>query len=141
MAELTSQDRLQPSLLDRLIDHEPQSRKESAEARAQLRAAVLRDLSWLFNATRPEPEPQSDDTEELQRWRQAEEARCSVINFGLVIVLEARPVYTYLSAQAFGDATDPLEMVLGFGLAVVVCGVATLVPIETAVRRLERGES
>jgi len=87
MAELTSQDRLQPSLLDRLIDHEPQSRKESAEARAltrtQLRAAVLRDLSWLFNATRPEPEPQSDDTEELQRWRQAEEARCSVINFGL----------------------------------------------------------
>jgi ABC-2 type transport system permease protein len=65
----------------------------------------------------------------------------SIALIGLVIVLEARPVYTYLSAQAFGEATDPLEMVLGFGLAVVVCGVATLVPIETAVRRLERGES
>jgi hypothetical protein len=32
-------------------------------------------------------------------------------------------------------------MVLGFGLAVVVCGAATLVPIEAAVRRLERGET
>jgi type VI secretion system protein ImpF len=87
MAELTSQDRLQPSLLDRLIDHEPHSRKESAEARAltraELRAAVLRDLSWLFNATRPEPEPQSEKTEELERWQQAEYARNSVLNFGL----------------------------------------------------------
>ena len=50
MAELTSQDRLQPSLLDRLIDHEPRNTKESSEARAltrtQLRAAVLRDLGW-----------------------------------------------------------------------------------------------
>ena len=87
MAELTSQDRLQPSLLDRLIDHEPHSRKESAEARAltraELRAAVLRDLSWLFNATRPEPEPQSENAQEIERWRQAEYARDSVLNFGL----------------------------------------------------------
>jgi type VI secretion system protein ImpF len=87
MAELTSQDRLQPSLLDRLIDHEPHSRKESAETRAltraELRAAVLRDLSWLFNATRPEPEPQSENKEEIERWRQAEHARNSVLNYGL----------------------------------------------------------
>ena len=65
----------------------------------------------------------------------------SIALIGLVIVLEARPVYSYLSAQAFGEPTQPLEMILGFGLAVVICGMATLIPIEMAVRRLERGES
>jgi ABC-2 type transport system permease protein len=65
----------------------------------------------------------------------------SIALIGAVIVLEARPVYSYLSAQAFGEPTEPVEMVLGFGLAVIVCGVATLVPIEAAVRRLERGEA
>ena len=33
MAGLTSQERLQPSLLDRLTDNDPRSRVESAEAR------------------------------------------------------------------------------------------------------------
>jgi ABC-2 type transport system permease protein len=66
----------------------------------------------------------------------------SIALIGAVIVLEARPVYSYLSAQAFGDSTaEPIEMIVGFGLAFVLCGLATLVPIETAVRRLERGES
>jgi ABC-2 type transport system permease protein len=65
----------------------------------------------------------------------------SIALIGLVIVLEARPVYSYLSAQAFGEDTQPIEMVIGFGLAVLVCGAATLVPIEMAVRRLERGEA
>jgi type VI secretion system protein ImpF len=87
MPELTSQDRLQPSLLDRLVDREPHNRRESAEARAltrtELRAAILRDLGWLFNATRPEPEPQSENVEEIERWRQAAHARRSVLNFGL----------------------------------------------------------
>ena len=57
MAELTPQERLQPALLDRLIDDEPDKKVEARERRimtkAQLRAAVLRDLAWLFNATRP----------------------------------------------------------------------------------------
>jgi type VI secretion system protein ImpF len=52
MAELNSRDRLQPSLLDRLIDESPQQGKDAVDARVltrqQLRAAVLRDLSWLF---------------------------------------------------------------------------------------------
>ena len=65
----------------------------------------------------------------------------SIALIGAVIVLEARPVYSYLSAQAFGEVAQPVEMVIGFGLAIVVCGAATLIPIETAVRRLERGES
>ena len=87
MAELTARDRLQPSLLDRLIDHDPQNSQEPVEARVlshkQLRAAVLRDLSWLFNTTRPEPEPRSDRQEELALWRGAEQARRSVANFGV----------------------------------------------------------
>ncbi|CAN5776610.1 type VI secretion system baseplate subunit TssE [soil metagenome] len=50
-------DRLQPALLDRLTDDDPTNRVEAAEqrvmSRTRLRAAVLRDLSWLFNATAP----------------------------------------------------------------------------------------
>jgi type VI secretion system protein ImpF len=52
-------DRLQPSLFDRLNDMEPFSLEETAQSRVltktQLRAAVLRDLSWLFNASASSP--------------------------------------------------------------------------------------
>ena len=58
-----------------------------------------------------------------------------------VIVLEARPVYSWVSARAFGrGSVNPREMVVGFGAAAVVCVLATLVPIRIALRRLERGE-
>lgn len=54
MAELTTRERLQPSLLDRLTDDAPQERVESRDKRVmsmrQLRNAVLRDLEWLLNA-------------------------------------------------------------------------------------------
>jgi len=54
MAELTTTDKLQPSLLDRLRDDEPRQTVESRDRRVmsmrQLREAVLRDLSWLLNA-------------------------------------------------------------------------------------------
>jgi len=50
-------DRLQPALLDRLRDEQPQQKSEPADAgimsRQRLREAVLRDLEWLFNATAP----------------------------------------------------------------------------------------
>ena len=87
MAGLTSQERLQPSLLDRLTDHDPRSRVESAEARVlnrqQLRAAVLRDLGWLFNTTRHEPSKSSSLEAERERWEAATHARRSVLNYGL----------------------------------------------------------
>lgn len=77
MAELTLQERLQPSLLDRLTDDEPSNPKESAERRVmnlnQLKASVLRDLAWLLNTTAlfgPETAAQMP-------------AGTSVINFGL----------------------------------------------------------
>ncbi len=53
MAELLHTERLQPSLLDRLTDNDPERHTESREQRVlsmrQLRQSVLRDLSWLLN--------------------------------------------------------------------------------------------
>ncbi len=53
MAELLPQERLQPSLLDRLTDETPDVEKEGRDKRVlsltQLRASVLRDLRWLLN--------------------------------------------------------------------------------------------
>lgn len=54
MADLAPQERLQPSLLDRLTDDQPGERNESRDRRVlsmrRLRESVLRDLSWLMNA-------------------------------------------------------------------------------------------
>jgi type VI secretion system protein ImpF len=56
MAELTQQERLQPSLLDRLVDDRRHEAAESRDARAispaRLRECVMRDLSWLLNCSR-----------------------------------------------------------------------------------------
>lgn len=55
MSDLTLRERLQPSLLDRLTDHDPSNLQESADKRvlslSQLKASVLRDLAWLLNTT------------------------------------------------------------------------------------------
>ena len=58
---------------------------------------------------------------------------------GAVIVLEARPVYGYVSAISFrgGEPPPTMELVLGFGLAALVCLTATFWPIRIAIRRLE----
>ena len=102
MAELNSRDRLQPSLLDRLLDDAPRQRTESIDerilTRQELRAAVLRDLSWLFNATRPEPEPTSVRTQELQKWAGMRHARDSVLNFGM-------PAYSGVTLSSLDGAT------------------------------------
>jgi type VI secretion system protein ImpF len=87
VVELSSRDRLQPSLIDRLLDNDPEQRTETSDARVlsrqQLRAAVLRDLSWLFNDTRMEPEVNSSRKEELALWRSVDFARRSVLNYGM----------------------------------------------------------
>ena len=53
MAELSQQERLQPSLLDRLTDKDPdrlsESRTERVLSLQQLRKSVIRDLGWLLN--------------------------------------------------------------------------------------------
>ena len=78
MPEPTQSERLQPALLDRLTDNEPGVKQEPREARlinrSRLRQAVLRDLSWLFNATQPGRRGELDGLGEAER---------SVLNFGL----------------------------------------------------------
>jgi type VI secretion system protein ImpF len=78
MADLTPQERLQPALLDRLTDDNPDVQVESRELRVmsrnRMREAVLRDLAWLFNSTQMSGEP---------NWAAHPHAQRSVINFGL----------------------------------------------------------
>jgi ABC-2 type transport system permease protein len=59
---------------------------------------------------------------------------------GAVIILEARPVYMYLSARTFGTEISSTEMVAGFAAAGMVCMLATFLPLWLAVRRLREGE-
>ncbi len=61
----------------------------------------------------------------------------AVTLLGVVIVLEARPVYTYLVNRAFGGRGELRDMGLGFALALVTCVAATILPIRIALTRLE----
>jgi type VI secretion system protein ImpF len=78
MAELTQKERLQPALLDRLTDDEPDKKQESRDKRVlnmrKLRESVLRDLSWLLNTTNFEAVEDLEDYPEISH---------SVLNFGM----------------------------------------------------------
>lgn len=78
MAELIVQERLQPSLLDRLTDENPATAAEARTARVlslpRLRQCVLRDMGWLLNTTRAEA---------TQDFSSVPAARSSVINYGV----------------------------------------------------------
>ena len=77
MAELTVRERLQPSLLDRLTDDEPEKGVESRDRRVisleRLRECVLRDLGWLLNTGRLAQVQNLDAYPEVVR---------SVLNYG-----------------------------------------------------------
>jgi len=60
----------------------------------------------------------------------------SVVLIGLVIVLEARPVYQYVGARLLHADPDPWAMLFGFGGAVLLSLAATFIPIRIAVRRM-----
>ncbi len=78
MPEHTTQERLQPALLDRLTDEQPGETLESRDRRVlslgRLREAVLRDLAWLLNTTRMEASEDLTDYPVVAR---------SVVNFGI----------------------------------------------------------
>jgi type VI secretion system protein ImpF len=78
VAELTQKERLQPSLLDRLRDDEPDKKQESRDLRVlsmgRLRESVLRDLAWLLNAGRLDSVQPLDDCPFVAR---------SVLNYGI----------------------------------------------------------
>lgn len=61
----------------------------------------------------------------------------AVIVIGAVIVLEARPVYSYVGARAFGGTADSAAMVAGFSGAAIICLGGTFLPLRLALRRLE----
>lgn len=78
MAELVPQEKLQPSMLDRLTDDLPEAQKESRDRRVlslkKLREGVLRDLAWLLNTVN------LSTTEDLTAYPEVEK---SVINYGM----------------------------------------------------------
>ncbi|MFI3136539.1 MAG: type VI secretion system baseplate subunit TssE [Methylococcaceae bacterium] len=78
MAELTQKERLQPSLLDRLVDDAPEKEQESREQRvlslSKLRQCVLRDLAWLLNTSTLDTIQNLDDFPFVSH---------SVVNYGI----------------------------------------------------------
>ena len=78
VAELSLQEKLQPALLDRLADHEPDKKVESRAKRVlslnRLKSSVLRDLAWLLNCGNLEVTEDLDDYPEVRK---------SVLNYGV----------------------------------------------------------
>lgn len=76
MADLTSTERLQPCLLDRLTDLEvgkEERRSDRVISMAKYREGVLRDLTWLISAGKHPTTEGLDEYPEVER---------SVLNFG-----------------------------------------------------------
>jgi type VI secretion system protein ImpF len=75
---LSSRERLQPSLLDRLTDATPEQAREGADQQvlsmAALRQAVLRDLAWLLNTTNLQTTSDLENTPHVA---------ASTVNFGI----------------------------------------------------------
>ncbi len=78
MADKTIEERLQPSLLDRLTDDAPGQATEGRDQRVidirRLRTILQRDLSWLLNTTNNEAEIDEDTFPNAYR---------SVLNYGV----------------------------------------------------------
>lgn len=78
MPELSQQERLQLSLLDRLTDDEPLQKTESREKRvislSRLRQLVQRDMTWLLNTTSASSNIDLNDFPEVAS---------STLNFGI----------------------------------------------------------
>jgi type VI secretion system protein ImpF len=74
-------DRLQPALLDRLSDDDPEKKQETLEhsvvSKGKLKRTVLRDLVWLLNTTCYNTDGQLSQHVEVRR---------SVINFGIPVL-------------------------------------------------------
>jgi ABC-2 type transport system permease protein len=64
----------------------------------------------------------------------------SVVLIGLVIILEARPVYQYVGASLLRTDPDPSALWLGFGGATLICLATTFVPIRIALKRMRELE-
>ena len=98
MARWEPEQTVTQSVLDRLIDRDPESSSESAPTRAQsvrqLKVSLRRDLEWLLNSRRT-PDAVGSEFEELEK---------SLYNFGL-------PDVTSLSWDSARDRTRLARMI------------------------------
>lgn len=104
MARIDNEIRITPSVLDRLLDYEPQASQEAPKSRSkslrELKQAVRRDLEWLLN-TRCYPEDVDPGLEEVLK---------SVVFYGL-------PDFTGVSAKSHIEQkklTQAVETALKF---------------------------
>ena len=78
MGQWSLKERLQPSMLDRLTDHNPEKKKESTAQQSmsqkEFKDAVIRDLGWLLNSV------SLDVCVDLEPYP---EVKHSVLNYGL----------------------------------------------------------
>ena len=78
MGQWSLKERLQPSMLDRLTDHNPEKKKESTAQQSmsqkEFKDAVIRDLGWLLNSV------SLDVCVDLEPYP---EVKYSVLNYGL----------------------------------------------------------
>ncbi|MEY8098748.1 type VI secretion system baseplate subunit TssE [Falsihalocynthiibacter sp. S25ZX9] len=78
MADKTITERLQPSLLDRLTDLEPENKSETHDARVinlrRLRDIIRRDLAWLLNCNNLDTIIDEDEHPQVRK---------SVLNYGV----------------------------------------------------------
>jgi ABC-2 type transport system permease protein len=62
----------------------------------------------------------------------------SIVLIGVIIILEARPVYEFLHAQSTGTGSpDYNGMFLTFSAVALLCLLATLIPLRLALRKME----
>lgn len=61
----------------------------------------------------------------------------AVALIGVVLVLEARPAYEWLSARSAGETPAVSSLALGLAAAAAVCLLATFLPLRLALRRLD----
>ena len=64
----------------------------------------------------------------------------SVALIGIVIVLEARPVYEFVALRLSGQDPSKTGLLIGFGGSALVCLAATFIPIRIAIRRMKELE-
>ena len=65
----------------------------------------------------------------------------TLVLLATVIVIEAVPIYGYLQATFLGlpVAVTP-GMIIAFAAVVIICGLATVIPLRVGLRRMEQFE-